>query len=354
MKVIRLRLARDLISMCGLLDESACIVETPEPADPHNVLKFHSADYLDTLRQASDGHLAGSCAAYGIGQGDNPHFPGVYEFSMLSAGGSIRAARMVADGVADRVFHIAGGLHHAHRERASGFCYLNDPVLAILNLLDHGLRVAYVDVDAHHGDGVQWAFYDTDRVLTISMHQDGHTLFPGSGGVVETGRGEGEGYSVNIPLLPRTEDDLYLRAFTEVVVPLVQWYDPNIVVTQLGVDSLRDDPLAMLDLTPQGFDALIKIMREHFPRWVALGGGGYDLRAVACVWTRAWSVISGQACGDIEDKYPQIAARAGLDTAAFRKSRLASRVESDQAVRYGESVLQSVKEVVRSLLSLEL
>ena len=349
MKVVRLRLARDLITACGLLDETGIEVTVPGPADRDEVLGFHGEEYVAALESASAGEFTHSRSSFGLAPGDNPAFEGVYEFSLLSAGGSIEAARMVAAGRADRVFHIAGGLHHAHRHRASGFCYLNDPVLAILELLNRDLRVAYIDVDAHHGDGVQWAFYDTDRVLTVSLHQDGRTLFPGTGAVDETGRGAGEGYAVNIPLWPGTGDELFRRAFREIVVPVIEWYRPDVVVTQLGVDAFRDDPLALLELSTRGFQDLLEMMRDLFPRWVALGGGGYDLKTVACEWTRVWALISGQEPDDeIEKRYPDIAAGAGIKHSMARTPRLTARAETEQAGRYLEAVLDRIKQMLHS------
>jgi len=229
---------------------------------------------------------------YGLGPGDNPVFRGLFDWSRLVAGASVQAAELVDSGQAGTVFSISGGLHHAFPSRASGFCYINDPVIAIQTLLRKGRRVAYIDIDAHHGDGVQAAFYDTDAVLTISLHETGAMLFPGTGFEHETGTGRGRGYSVNLPMPSYADDELFLFAFDEVVSPLIKAFGPDIIVTQLGVDSFYGDPLAHLAYTTEGFCAVLKRMKSFAPGWVALGGGGYDIATVARAWTLAWAIMN--------------------------------------------------------------
>lgn len=322
MKIIRLRLTRDLTDRQGLLRGAHVSVLSPPPASREDILTFHDSEYVDALALANEGTHGPELGRYGIGAGDNPSFPGVYDFSRLSAGASLEAARLVADGEADIAFTISGGLHHAHAARASGFCYINDAVLAIQALVERGFRVAYIDIDAHHGDGVQGAFYGTDRVMTVSLHQDGRTLFPGSGSLEEYGSGMGKGYAVNIPLWPGTGDELFIRAFDEVVVPLMHLYKPEVVVTQLGVDALLEDPLAMLNLSQKGYLHIIRAMKSLFPRWVALGGGGYDLKTVALAWTAAWAEMSGHEIGnDSEKLLEKIFVENGIEK-EFSKTRL--------------------------------
>jgi acetoin utilization protein AcuC len=273
-------------------------VLAPEPADEASLSGFHERDYLEVLKRVNSGS-AGSgrellrAAQYGLGPGDNPIFPGLWDAGRLVAGGSLLAAELVGTGGITRAFHFAGGLHHAMRDRASGFCYVNDPVLAILKLRQRGLRVAYVDIDAHHGDGVQFAFYDDPGVLTISTHERGDRLFPGTGFVEEVGEGAGRGYSVNLPLHPFTDDSVYQPAFEAVVPPLLQAFRPDVVVAQLGIDSHATDPLTHLALSVQGFARAVTRIVELAPRLVALGGGGYDLPNVARAWTAAWAVMNG-------------------------------------------------------------
>jgi acetoin utilization protein AcuC len=230
---------------------------------------------------------------YGLGPGDNPIFPGVWEVSCLVAGGSLLAAKLVVEGEVERAFHFAGGLHHALPDRASGFCYINDPVLAILALRERGWRVAYVDIDAHHGDGVQFAFYRDPNVLTISTHERGERLFPGTGFVTEHGDEPGHGYSVNLPLEAFTDDEVYTEGFEAIVPPLLRAFRPDVVVAQLGIDSHRTDPLTHLAFTVQGFARTVGRIVELAPRLVALGGGGYNLPNVARAWTAAWAVMNG-------------------------------------------------------------
>src|SRR5207253_4298827 len=192
----------------------------------------------------------------------------------------------------ERAFHFAGGLHHAFPDRASGFCYVNDAVLAILRLREHGLSVAYIDIDAHHGDGVQHAFYADPDVLTISTHERGERLFPGTGFVREQGEGAGVGFSVNLPLEAYTDSAVYLPAFEAVVPPLIARFKPDVIVAQLGLDAHRTDPLTHLALDVQGFAAAFRRILGLAPKIVALGGGGYDLRNVARAWTVAWALMN--------------------------------------------------------------
>ncbi|MCU1658460.1 MAG: NAD-independent protein deacetylase AcuC, partial [Pseudonocardiales bacterium] len=238
---------------------------------------------------------------YGLGTGDDPVFPGMYEASALIAGGSALAARQVWDGHSEHAVNIAGGLHHAMRGYASGFCVFNDVVVAIRTLLAAGARkIAYVDIDVHHGDGVQAAFYDDPRVLTISLHQDPRTLFPGTGLPTEIGQGAAEGTSVNVALPPGTGDEGWLRAFGAVVPGAVRAFGADVLVTQCGCDTHHEDPLANLELSVDGqrtaIAALHALAHEATSgRWVAFGGGGYGL--IRCV-PRTWTHLLAEAAGD--------------------------------------------------------
>ncbi len=293
LRMERLGLTWRLMEAYGLTSLGGMVLREPEPADERTIARCHTEPYLAMLKEADGGHEPRGAALFGLGLGDNPVFPGLWHVSRLIAGGSILAAELVAGGEVDRAFHFAGGLHHAGRNRASGFCYLNDPVLAILRLRAHGLRVAYVDIDAHHGDGVQDAFYDDPSVLTISTHERGDRLFPGTGFVEEVGEGVGVGFSVNLPLEAFTDSEIYLPAFEAVVPPLIEAFRPDVVVAQLGIDSHRTDPLTHLHLDVQGFARAVARIVELSPRLVALGGGGYDVRNVARAWTAAWAVMNG-------------------------------------------------------------
>jgi len=292
LRMERLTLTHELCKTYGLFDLPDVQMIRAEAAQEESLLRFHTPAYVEVLKLASRGEFKGYYT-HGLGPGDNPMFAGLWEWSLLHTGASLQCAREVGEGRSRIAFNISGGLHHAHADRASGFCYINDPVLAIYHLLDRGMKVMYLDIDAHHGDGVQWAFYEDPRVLTVSFHQDGKTLFPGTGDVVETGRGPGLGYSVNIPMLPGTDDTVFWEGFCSIVPPLMEKYRPDVVVSQLGVDTFVDDPLASLELTTSGFCRVVSFLAEKAPSWVALGGGGYAVSNVVRAWTLAWSILSG-------------------------------------------------------------
>ncbi|HWN92250.1 MAG TPA: acetoin utilization protein AcuC, partial [Verrucomicrobiae bacterium] len=293
LRMERLGLTWRLMEAYGLTAGPKLKVLTPELASVEAITRFHTPEYVEILRAVSSGDWVAHAARYGLGAGDNPIFPGLWEAAQLTAGGSLLAAQLVLDGEATRAFHFAGGLHHAMPNRASGFCYVNDTVLAIQALRRKNWKIAYVDIDAHHGDGVQFAFYDDPRVLTISSHERGDRLFPGTGFVEEMGEGAGLGYSVNLPLQPYTDDAVYEPAFEAVVPPLLRAFEPDVVVLQLGIDSHRTDPLTHLAWTVQGFTKIVTRLLELSPRVVALGGGGYDLPNVARAWTAAWAAMNG-------------------------------------------------------------
>ena len=293
LRMERLGLTWRLMEAYGLTKLPNARLHTPGPATESAIALFHTPEYLEILKSANGGFAPKRAERYGLGPGDNPVFPGLWDAAKLCAGGSLLAAELVASGKATRAFHFAGGLHHALPGRASGFCYINDAVLAILYLKSRGLRVLYVDIDAHHGDGVQYAFYRDPSVLTISTHERGDYLFPGTGFVEEAGEEEGLGYSVNLPLEPFTDSAVYLPAFEQIVPPPVGAFRPDVVVAQLGIDSHRTDPLTHLELDVQGFARAVARIAELSPKLVCLGGGGYDLQNVARAWTAAWAVLNG-------------------------------------------------------------
>jgi acetoin utilization protein AcuC len=302
LKPFRLKLTHDLIRAYGLLSLPDVRVVGAKPAEEDDLLLYHTKDYIDILKAANSGLEIPGEERYGLGFGDNPVFEGVFEWSRLVTGASLQAAGLVDSGEVPIAFNISGGLHHALASRASGFCYINDPVVVISSLLKKGRRVAYIDIDAHHGDGVQEAFYRTDKVLTISLHESGRYLFPGTGFESETGEGEGRGYSVNIPMPPSSDDEIFVYAFNEVVPPLIERFRPDIVVGQLGVDSFLTDPLTHLNYTTKGFCEVLRKMKDISPKWIALGGGGYEMTNVAKAWTLAWAIMNNV---DPPDKLPE-------------------------------------------------
>lgn len=292
-KVQRFRLAHELMETLGLTELPGGVVYEAVPAGEEELLTFHSRGYLEKLKEFSASSEPRADFRYGLGDIENPVFPGVYDWARLSVGGTVEATRLVAEEGYSVAFNLAGGWHHAHRSRASGFSYLNDAVIAINGLLRRGKRVVYLDIDAHHGDGVQEAFYDTDRVLTISIHESGLHFFPGTGSEKETGSGKGKGYSVNLPLKEHTDDALYMKAFDEVALPLIAAYDPDVLFTQLGADTFRTDPLTRLEITTHSYGYIVRKLKALRIPWVAVGGGGYDNVNVARAWTLAWSIMNG-------------------------------------------------------------
>jgi acetoin utilization protein AcuC len=301
MKPERLQRTVELMEAYGAFTVPHVSLVAPRPANDNELALFHTHDYIDKVHALSEGNQTIAASRYGFGSGDNPVFAGMYESERLKVGSALVAAEMLVSDACQVAFSFSGGLHHGGPNFASGFCVFNDAAVAIHWLLQQGLRVAYVDIDVHHGDGVQNAFYETDRVLTISLHQDGRTLFPGTGAVEEVGLGVGRGYSVNVPLPPYTDDEAYLWAFRQIVPPLLDRFQADILVTQLGVDTHYKDPLAQLALTTRGQTALFEALRRQAPRWLALGGGGYDISVVPRSWSLAFGVMSQQ---DFPDPLP--------------------------------------------------
>jgi acetoin utilization protein AcuC len=288
--------AAETVALCeryDLLDKPWMDVLRPEPADEETMALFHGRDYLSALKEANDGIFREELLEFGLGTMDCPVFPGVYDYSALVAGGTLLGTHLVHKGKYDLAFNPAGGFHHAQRRNAEGFCYVNDIAVAIHTLVREGCRVAYIDLDAHHGDGVQSAFYDNNRVLTISLHESGKTLFPWTGFEREIGEGEGKGYNMNVPLPPQTDDEVFLLAFHDVVPEAVEAFDPDVVFALLGADGLLADPLSHLRLTNNAYAETVKAIEGMSPKCVALGGGGYEMNSVTRAWCLDWSVMNG-------------------------------------------------------------
>ncbi len=286
---LTMALARDL----GVLSRPGVVLHRPQPADDATLTRIHEPEYIEAVKRGGPGH--------GLDTPDNPVFPRMHEAAALVAGATVAAAEEVWRGRALRAVNIAGGLHHAMPDRASGFCVYNDPAVAIARLLDLGAtRIAYIDVDVHHGDGVQEAFYADPRVLTISLHETPLALFPGTGFPTETGAPGAEGSSVNVALPPGTDDSGWLRAFHAVVPSVVRAFRPEVIVSQCGADGHRLDPLADLRLTVDGQRESYLAMRALADelcggRWVVTGGGGYALvEAVPRAWTHLLAIVTGE------------------------------------------------------------
>ena len=304
----RVLLTWNLIEACGLLGGSDVEVLGCRSATDEELGAVHSPAYIDATRRAGHGE-AGDWGRFGYAVLDNPIFPQMHEAGALVAGATLVAAEAIRSGEAEHAFNAAGGLHHAMPSRASGFCVYDDPAVAIAWLLAEGIHpIAYVDVDVHHGDGVQAIFYDDPRVLTISLHESGEYLFPGTGFVTERGAGPGEGSSVNVPLHPGVTDEAWLGAFREIVPPLVRAFSPKVLVTQLGCDTHATDPLAHLRLTTRTYRevaAELHALAHEVAggRWLATGGGGYRWAdVVPRAWTIAFAEMAGAA---LEDEIPE-------------------------------------------------
>ncbi len=337
----RVALTRSLIQACGLLDAPGVVEVAGRDATDDELALVHDPAYVDAVRRAGHGE-AGAWWQFGFGPGDNPVFPGMHEASARVAGASLVAAEAILSGRAQHAFNPSGGLHHAMPARASGFCVYDDPALAIAWLLDQGVaRVAYVDVDVHHGDGPDAIFAADPRVLTISLHQDGRTLFPGTGFVADRGTGDAEGTAVNVPLPPLTGDEGWLRAFEEVVPPLVEAFAPEVLVTQLGCDTHHLDPLARLDLTTAAYRRAAAVLHDLAHRctggrWLATGGGGYQwARVVPRAWTTYFAEMTGV---EVPDELPaswveRAGTEAGEDIPTrFSEAAVTSAGADDEAV----------------------
>lgn len=298
---IRVELTIELARALGVLDADGVTVVPPAPATDAELEIVHDPRYIAAVRQAGGAEPELIAGRYGLGTEDDPIFPAMHEASALVAGATLAAARAVWSGAAEHGVSVAGGLHHAMRDHASGFCVYNDPAIAIGWLLSQGAeRIAYVDIDVHHGDGVQAAFYNDPRVLTISLHESPATLFPGTGRPTETGGAGAAGSAVNVALPAGTRDAGWLRAFDAVVPPLLRAFRPQVLVSQHGCDTHWMDPLANLELTIDAqraaHAAIHQLAHETAGgRWLLTGGGGYEIiQVVPRTWTHLLAEASGR------------------------------------------------------------
>ncbi|MBD8079474.1 acetoin utilization protein AcuC [Cellulosimicrobium arenosum] len=291
----RLDLTMDLVTGLGLLEAPGVHVMAPVPVPDDVLTLVHDADYVAAVRAASEHGVTDP--ARGLGTEDDPVFPGMHDAAARIVDGSYRAAGLIADGTVDHAVNVAGGMHHAKAGAASGFCIYNDAAVAIQRLLDDGVeRVAYVDLDAHHGDGVESIFWDDPRVLTVSVHQSGTTLFPGTGNAVDVGGLHAPGSAVNVALPRRADGVRWLRAVDAVVPHVLRAFRPGVLVTQHGCDAHGDDPLSDLDVSVAAQHTAATRMHDLAHeltdgRWLALGGGGY---AVARVVPLVWAAVVGE------------------------------------------------------------
>ncbi|MFW9956529.1 MAG: acetoin utilization protein AcuC [Candidatus Odinarchaeota archaeon] len=333
LKPERLKLTYSLSKILGLIDK----VDLLEPAlaTRTDLELFHSSDFIDAVQRAAQ--TLNPEYRYGLGTPDNPVFPQIYVTGERYVGATLDGMKKIIDG-ASNAFCISGGLHHARRDEASGFCIFNDVAVAINYLKKkkgNDIRCLYFDFDAHHGDGVQNAFYRDKNVLTISIHQTGKTLFPGTGFVYETGGAEGTGYSVNVPLIPGAGSPELIATYKEIVVPLFEAYRPDLLVTQLGVDGHYMDPLAHLSYTSHGYETVVRGLRNLSTKicslgWLAVGGGGYHPVNVARLWTLFLAIM-------LDEKVPKEVPEEFInlcDSLGFDNCPLTMRDESEVVQMY--------------------
>ncbi len=312
MTPLRRQLAVDLITAYGLDRTAGVETIVPRTATDAEIERVHAPAYVAAVKKYSESPALSAtweASQWGLSAGgDTPAFAGMHDAAAAICGASIEGAMAVWEGRADQAFVAGGGLHHAFANKAAGFCVYNDPAVAIQAMLDAGAeRVAYIDIDVHHGDGTQWIFFEEPRVLTCSVHETGRYLFPGTGGMAERGIGAAEGTSINVPLPPYAGDRPYLRAIEDVIAPAVLDFAPDVIVTQDGADPHHGDPLAHLQVTmaafPRAYRAIHELARAASGgRWVALGGGGYTFQVVP----RAWTLLFAEMLGvELPDAIPE-------------------------------------------------
>ncbi|MEI6808937.1 MAG: acetoin utilization protein AcuC [bacterium] len=298
-KTNRAGLTRKTVYNMGLLSGEGRSEIAPVKATRVDLEQFHKPYYLDAIMAAEKGDLTPAAFAMGLGTADCPVFKGMYDYAALASGSTITGARLILSGEADIAFNPSGGFHHAFQDRAAGFCYVNDIVLGALVLAEAGRRVAFLDLDVHHCDGVQAAFYDRPDILTLSLHETGRSLFPGTGFENDTGVGAGIGFSVNIPLPVGTYDAAYKTAFSEVAMPLLKAYNPDVLMIELGMDTLAGDPMAHFHLTNNVIaDILEELVNLNKPI-LATGGGGYNVENTVRAWALLWSTMCGEHTEDL-------------------------------------------------------
>ncbi|MHB9003750.1 MAG: acetoin utilization protein AcuC, partial [Coriobacteriia bacterium] len=310
MRPERFSVAVDLMRSWNLFaEDNGGVMLAPMQASDPELLLAHTTDYLAAVH-AADADPNAADPRFGLGPGDTPAFPGMHDAAALAVGATLAAADSVASGEMHRAFSPAGGLHHAHRDRAAGFCVYNDCVVAIEHTTRTypGMRIAYVDIDAHHGDGVQEAFYDRADVLTLSVHESGSYLYPGTGHPREIGEGPGLGYALNAALPPYADDACYERALERAIMPALRAFAPDLIFLQGGADAHRGDPLTHLALTIEGYTRLVAgviALADELchGRLVMAGGGGYEpYSVVPRMWACAFVLLLGR---DIPPAVPQ-------------------------------------------------
>ncbi|WWC64138.1 histone deacetylase RPD3 [Kwoniella dejecticola CBS 10117] len=342
MKPTRIRMCHSLIMNYGLYKKME--IFRAKPATKREMSQFHTDEYVDFLHRINPDNaqqFAKEQVKYNVGD-DCPIFDGLFEYSSISAGGSMEGAARLSRDKCDIAVNWAGGLHHAKKAEASGFCYVNDIVLGILELLRYHQRVLYIDIDVHHGDGVEEAFYTTDRVMTCSFHKYGE-FFPGTGEVRDNGIGKGKGYAVNVPLRDGINDENYQSIFQPVIKRVIEWYQPGAIVLQCGSDSLSGDRLGSFNLSMRGHAACVQYVKSFHLPLLLLGGGGYTVKSVS----RTWAYETGLAAGvELQKNIPNNEYWEYYGP-TYELDVRASNMTDQNTPEYLQKVTESVFEVLR-------
>lgn len=293
-KTERAAMTKSILCSIGLYTGDTTSEVPPLPATEQELLLFHKPEYIEALRRVSKGDFRAEDLHRGLGTQDTPVFFDLYPYAELAAGATITGARLIIDKSADFIFNPSGGFHHAFAAEAGGFCYINDVVIGCKILKENGRRVFCLDLDAHHGNGTQAAFYNDPDVFTVSFHESGKTLFPWGGFEDEIGEGRGAGYNVNVPLPAHTDDDTFLLAFRNIVPPLLAAYGPEVIVLEIGMDVLSVDPLTHLSMTNNAIADILPFLRDTGIPLLVVGGGGYNPEHTSRGWALAWTILCGK------------------------------------------------------------
>ncbi|EEB05565.1 histone deacetylase Clr6 [Schizosaccharomyces japonicus yFS275] len=344
MKPHRVRMVHNLVVNYGLHEKMNVI--TPFRATKDDMTRCHTDEYIDFLYRVTPDTMdkfQTHQLKFNVGD-DSPVFEGIFEFCSISAGGSIGAAQELNSGDTDIAVNWAGGLHHAKKREASGFCYVNDIALAILELLKFRQRVLYIDIDVHHGDGVEEFFYTTDRVMTCSFHKFGE-FFPGTGHIKDTGIGKGKNYAVNVPLRDGITDETYASVFRPVISHIIQWFRPEAIILQCGTDSLAGDRLGCFNLSMKGHSDCVRFVKSFGIPMICVGGGGYTVRNVARVWTYETGILAGE---DLPEDLPynDYLQYFGPD---YKLNVLANNMENHNSRQYLDSIIAEVVDNLRNI-----
>lgn len=346
MRPQRLSVTHSLVLNYGLYRKMQ--VYRPYRANAHDMCRFHSEDYIDFLQRVTPQNVQGftkSLSHYNVGD-DCPVFEGLFDFCSMYTGASLEGSIRLNNNCCDVAINWSGGLHHAKKFEASGFCYVNDIVISILELLKYHPRVLYIDIDIHHGDGVQEAFYLTDRVMTVSFHKFGNYFFPGTGDMYEHGAESGRYYSVNVPLKEGIDDQCFFMIFKPVIQQVMQFYQPSCIVLQCGADSLAGDRLGCFSLSIKGHGECVRFVKELNLPLLVLGGGGYTVRNVARCWTYETSLLVDEQISN-ELPYNEYFEYFAPDFSLHPE--VVTRQENANTKQYIEAIIKTVTENLKLL-----